>query len=256
MCSTLFLNYFCQMKKVILSLLTILLFSGLANAQTNPPEKKMADLSSRPADHLLIQFGTDSWIGGPDSVKTSGIGKHFNVYFMLDKPFRTNNKFSLAYGVGFGTNNQYIDKGTYVDLAQIANTIRFKQLDSLANRFDKQKVATVYLQVPAELRFYSNPANPAKSWKFAAGLKVGLLFKGTTKMKDYQTFNGTSLYGKTYVQKISNKRFFTSNDISLTARAGYGLLSLNVGYSVTPVLRDGYGPSFNRLSVGLSISGL
>jgi hypothetical protein len=244
------------MKKVILSLLTILLFSGLAKAQTGTTEKKMADLSSRPADHLMIQFGTDSWTGGPDSVKTSGSGRHFNVYFMLDKPFRTNNKFSLAYGAGFGTNNQYIDKGTYVDVAQIGNSIRFKQLDSLSNRFDKQKVATVYLQVPAEIRYYSNPANPAKSWKFAAGLKVGLLFKGYTKSKDFQTYNGTSLYGKTYVQKMSNKRFFTSNDITLTARAGYGMFALTAGYSVTPVIRDGYGPSFNRLSVGLSISGL
>jgi hypothetical protein len=244
------------MKKVILSLLTILLFSGLAKAQTATTEKKMADLSSRPADHLMIQFGADSWTGGPDSVKTSGTGRHFNVYFMLDKPFRTNNKFSLAYGVGFGTNNQYIDKDTYVDVAQIGNSIRFKPLDSLSNRFDKQKVATVYLQVPAELRYYSNPANPAKSWKLAAGLKVGLLFKGYTKSKDFQTFNGTSLYGKTYVQKMSNKRFFTSNDITLTARAGYGMFALTAGYSVTPVIRDGYGPSFNRLSVGLSISGL
>jgi hypothetical protein len=244
------------MKKVILSLLTILLFSGLANAQSNPPEKKMADLSSRPADHLMIQFGTDSWTGGPDSVKTSGIGRHFNIYFMMDKPFRTNNKFSLAYGVGFGTNNQYIDKGTFVDLAQVANSIRFKQLDSLANRFDKHKVATVYLQVPAEIRYYSNPANPAKSWKFAAGLKVGLLFKGFTKSKDLQTFNGSSLYGKTYVQKINNKRFFTNNDFTLTARAGYGIISMNLGYSVSPVVRDGFGPAFNRLSVGLSISGL
>ena len=244
------------MKKVILSLLTILLFSGLANAQSNPPEKKMADLSSRPADHLMIQFGADSWTGGPDSVKTSGIGRHFNIYFMMDKPFRTNNKFSLAYGVGFGTNNQYIDKGTFVDLAQVANSSRFKQLDSLANRFDKHKVATVYLQVPAEIRYYSNPANPAKSWKFAAGLKVGLLFKGFTKSKDLQTFNGSSLYGKTYVQKINNKRFFTNNDFTLTARAGYGIISMNLGYSVSPVVRDGFGPAFNRLSVGLSISGL
>ena len=244
------------MKKVILSLLTILLFSGLVNAQTNPTEKKMADLSSRPADHLMIQFGADSWTGAPDSVKTSGTGRHFNVYFMLDKPFKTNNKYSLAYGIGFGTNNQYIDKGTYVDVAQVANTIRFKKLDSLSNRFDKQKVATVYLQVPAEVRYYSNPANPSKSWKFAAGVKVGLLFKGYTKSKDFQTFNGTSLYGKTYVQKMINKRFFTSNDIALTARAGYGIISLNLGYSVTPVIRDGYGPSFNKLSVGLSISGL
>jgi hypothetical protein len=69
----------------------------------------------------------------------------------------------LAYGVGFGTNNQYIDKGTYVDLAQvIQHQFRFRQLDSLANRFDKQKVATVYyVQVPAEIRYYSNPAKPA-----------------------------------------------------------------------------------------------
>ena len=244
------------MKKVILSLLTILLFSGLAKAQTATTEKKMADLSSRPSDHLMIQFGADSWTGGPDSVKTSGTGRHFNIYFMLDKPFRTNNKYSLAYGIGFGTNNQYIAKGTYVDLAQAGNTLRFKKLDSLANRFDKQKVATVYLQVPAEVRYYSNPANPAKSWKLAAGIKVGLLFKGYTKAKDLQTLNGSSIFGKNFVQKINNKRFFTSNDITLTARAGYGIISLNVGYAVTPVIKDGFGPAFNRLSVGLSISGL
>lgn len=243
------------MKKVILSLLTILLLSGIAQAQTKTTEKKMADLSNRPADHLMIQFGADRWVGRPDSVKTAG-GRHFNLYFMIDKPFKTNNKLSLAYGIGLGTNNQYIQKGTYVDLAQVGNTIRFKQLDSLANRFDKQKVATVYLQVPAEIRYYSNPANPAKSWKFAAGLKVGLLFKGYTKVKDYQTYTGSSLYGKTYIQKISNKRFFTSNDITLTARAGYGVFSLNVGYSVSPVIRDGYGPDFNRLSIGIGISGL
>ena len=244
------------MKKVILPILTILLFTSLAQAQTTATEKKMADLSSRPADHLMIQFGSDSWVGAPDSVKTSGIGRHFNIYFMLDKPFRTNNKFSLAYGVGFGTNNQYIDKGTQVDLSQVANSIRVRTLDSLANRYDKQKVATVYLQVPAEIRYYSNPANPGKSWKLAVGVKAGLLFKGYTKSKDLQTYTGTTIYGKNYVQKISNKRFFTSNDISLTARAGYGIMSLNVAYSVTPVIRDGYGPSFNRLSVGLSISGL
>ena len=244
------------MKKVILSLLTILLFSGLANAQTNPPEKKLIDLSSRPADHLMIQTGADFWVGGPDSVKTSGTGRHFNIYFMMDKPFRTNNKYSLAYGIGFGTNNQYIDKGTYVDLAQVANSIRFRPLDSLANRFDKQKVATVYVQVPAEIRYYSNPAKMNSSWKFAVGLKVGLLFKGYTKSKDFQTFNGTSLYGKTYVQKISNKRFFSSNDITLTGRAGIGIISMQASYSLTPVIRDGYGPSFNRLSVGLCISGL
>ena len=244
------------MKKVILSLLTFLLFSGLVHAQTNSTDKQTAVLSTRPADHLMIQFGTDTWLGTPDSVKTSGMGRHFNVYFMMDKPFKTNNKYSVAYGVGFGTNNQYIDRSNYVDLMQTNNTIRIRQVDSLTSSFDKQKVATLYVHVPAEIRYYSKPSNPAKSWKLAAGVKIGLLFKGYTKSKDFQTANGTSIYSKNYIQKISNKRFFTTNDVTLTARAGYGIIGLNVGYTVTPVIRDGYGPSFNRLSVGLSISGL
>jgi hypothetical protein len=244
------------MKKVILSLLTILLFSGLAHAQTSSTEKQTAVLSTRPADHLMIQFGADSWIGAPDSVKTSGMGRHFNIYFMMDKPFKTNNKYSVAYGVGFATNNQYIDKSNYVDLMQTNNTIRIRQVDSLTSSFDKQKVATLYLQVPAEIRYYSNPATPSKSWKLAAGVKIGMLFKGYTKMKDFQTANGTTIYSKNYIQKISNKRFFTTNDVTLTARAGYGIIGLHVGYTVTPVIKDGFGPSFNRLSVGLSISGL
>jgi hypothetical protein len=129
-------------------------------------------------------------------------------------------------------------------------------VDSLTSSFDKQKVATLYLQVPAEIRYYSNPATPSKSWKLAAGVKIGMLFKGYTKMKDFQTANGTTIYSKNYIQKISNKRFFTTNDVTLTARAGYGIIGLHVGYTVTPVIKDGFGPSFNRLSVGLSISGL
>jgi hypothetical protein len=75
-------------------------------------------------------------------------------------------------------------------------------------------------------------------------------------LKDFQTPTGTSIYGKTFIQKMSNKRFFTTNDISLTARAGYGIIAMNVAYTLSPVIKDGFGPTFNRLSVGLSISGL
>jgi hypothetical protein len=58
-----------------------------------------------------------------------------------------------------------------------------------------QKIATVYVQLPTELRYYSNPANPNKSWKAAVGVKLGTLLKGYTKSKNYLRVDGSTVYG-------------------------------------------------------------
>jgi hypothetical protein len=244
------------MKKVILSALTILFLGAVAQAQTTTSGDKKIDLSGRAADHLVFQFGADSWTNRPDSVKTTGFSRHFNVYFMYDKPFKKDPHYSVAFGGGIGTSNMFFDNHTYVNLKTSASTLPFKKLDSSANYFAKQKITTIYLQAPVELRYYSNPEHPGKSWKFAAGLKVGQLLTAYTKAKNYQTAGGSSIYGKTYVEKQQDTRFFNATDISLTGRVGYGIISLDMGYMPTGVLRDGYGASMNKVSFGITISGL
>ena len=44
--------------------------------------------------------------------------------------------------------------------------------------------------------------------------------------------------------------------LALTGRVGYGIFSIDVGYQVTTVLKSGAGPSMNKFSLGLTISGL
>ena len=39
----------------------------------------------------------------PDSIGTKGFSRTFNMYLMLDFPFRTNPHFSVALGPGFAT---------------------------------------------------------------------------------------------------------------------------------------------------------
>jgi len=244
------------MKKVILSALSILMFGYFVQAQNPTTPAPKLDLTGRASDHLMLQFGGDFLTGTPDSVKTSGFSRHFNVYFMYDKPFKKNQHYSVAFGAGIGTSNIFFDNTTYANLKTSGNTLLFTRVDSASNRFAKQKLTTIYLHAPVELRYFSNPEHPGKSWKLAAGLKIGTLLKGYSKAKDYQNLRGSSIYGKTYIEKIENKRFFNATDITLTGRVGYGIFSVDMGYLVNGYLRDGYGAVMNKVSVGLTISGL
>jgi len=254
------------MKKIFILLLSIACASEI-NAQdapkTNPKKtskakKENSEITvapkrltvSHPSDHILIQFGSDSWTNKPDSVRTNG-GKHFNFYLMTDKPFKTNPKFSVAYGLGLGTSNIYFDK-TRVDIKSTSPRLPF---DQTGNQFNKFKVTEIFLELPVELRYTLNPENSGKSWKFALGAKVGTLLKAYTKGKDLQT-TGVSVYGPTYIEKEYSKKFFNSTRLSLTGRVGYGNFSLSGAYTLTTALKSGFGPEVNTLSIGLTVSGL
>ena len=244
------------MKKTLLALLGIS-FTVLAMAQTDAATKKQStkiDLGSRPADHFMIQYGADSWTNRPDSVRTGGFSRHFNVYFMLDKPFKTNPKFSVAFGVGLGTSNMFF-KNTRVDIKSNGARLPFTRVDS-TDHFKKNKVTTIYAELPVELRYYSNPADPGKSWKGAVGIKVGTLLKSYIKGKDLVNKSGASIYGPAYIAKESSKKFFNGTMLALTGRVGYGFISLDAGYQFNGVLKDGTGPSMNKFSLGLTFSGL
>ena len=99
------------------------------------------DLTNRGNDHFMIQFGADSWGSTPDSIRTKGFSRHFNAYFLLDKPFKTNPKYSVAFGVGIGSSNIFFEN-TFVDLKSTAARLPFTNLDS-TDRFKKFKLATV-----------------------------------------------------------------------------------------------------------------
>lgn len=219
------------------------------------PDFSKINLSNRTADHVLIQFGSDSWVNRPDSVRTgNGFSRHFNFYIMMDKPFKTNPHFSAAYGIGIGSSNIFFDK-TYVNLKGTGSRLPFTDV-SQTNHFDKFKLTTIYLELPVEIRYYSNPENPAKSWKFAVGAKVGTLLKSYTKGKNWVDRNGNTIFGPTYIQKESNKRFINGTRLAVTGRVGYGNLSLHGGFTITPITKAGLGPDMNNFSLGLTLSGL
>lgn len=244
------------MKRIFLLITTFVALA--ATAQTTETKKKdwsKIDLSGRSKDHFMIQYGADSWTNRPDSVRTgNGFSRHFNFYVMFDKPFKNNKKFSLAYGAGIGSSNIFFDN-VNVNIKSTALRLPFTIADS-TNHFDKFKVTSIYLDIPVELRYYTNPENPAKSWKFAIGAKIGTLLRAHTKGKNLVDKNNQTVYGNSFIQKEVTKKYFNGTALAITGRVGYGIIGLQGSYQFSSVLKDGAGPSMNRFTLGISISGL
>ena len=238
------------MRKLPLFFIAILL-SGIAFSQTAPKKLK---LGNRAADHFMFQIGSNFWSGAADSVKKyiKTINRSANVYLMIDKPFRSNPRFSAAIGAGIGTSNIFFDN-MEVKIDAFKPKLPFVRTDT-GNHFKKYKLSMAYLEAPVELRFMSRPETPNKSIKGAIGIKIGTLLNVHTKGKTLENSAGTKLNG--FTTKISTRSYFNTTRLALTARAGYGIFTLFGSYNITGVFKDGVAPDTRLIQVGLSISGL
>jgi hypothetical protein len=214
-----------------------------------PIDWTKVDLSKRTADHFMIQYGISRFSGGPDSIRPGGLSRSFNMYLMLDFPFKTNPKMSVGIGPGIGTDNFLFEDRT-VNIKN-RNQVLFPA-DTLS-RFKKYKLMTGFLELPVELRYASNPQNMNKGFKFAIGAKIGTLLTAKTKAKvdlDQAGDGG-------YITKTSSKRHFSGIRLAGTMRVGIGNVSLFGTYTITEMFKEGFGPAGIRpFTIGLTISGL
>lgn len=247
------------MMKKILFLLIAVSASSLIFAQEKKETKseKKVDLSKRVSDHFVFQYGMDNWAGAPDSIRIKGKSRHFNAYFMLDKPFQNNPKFSVAYGIGFGSSNIFFDRN-YVNIKSSSTSLPFSRSvpNTDSGYYKKFKLTNIYLEAPVEIRYYSNPENPNNCWKAALGVKIGTLLKTYTKGKDLQNKAGQSVYGAKYIMKEDNKKYMNATRVSLSAKVGWGIYGLHFDYQLSQVIKEGFGAEMHPYSIGLSISGL
>ena len=241
------------MKKLAFVLIALIFFAA-ASAQLKPKKDWSKVAIDRAGDHLLFQLSYDNWGGKPDSIKNrvKGLPRGFNFYLMMNKPFKSDPRWSIAFGLGISTSGIYF-KNTNIGITSTATTLPFTNLDS-SNHFKKYKLATSFLEVPIELRYAFDPEHDAKSWKVAIGVKVGTMLNAHTKGKTFVNRSGNTL--NSYTEKQSKKSFFNTTRLAGTARVGIGHFSLFGAYSITSFLKDGAGPSLHPYQIGLTISGL
>ncbi|AHF17704.1 outer membrane beta-barrel protein [Niabella soli] len=255
------------MKKIVLFLIAAFLLGQASFAQVDtsansipPPtktttetpvkHKKKYDLTKRANDHFLLQLGYTQWLNTPDSIKTGGLPKTINAYFMLDFPFKTTPQLSAAIGLGIGSDNISLDKKqNFVNVKATSARLPFLY-DSTRMTIKKTKLATTYLELPVELRFVADPEHSDRSFKFALGVKVGTMIKADTRTRLQEV--GT----QQFILKESSKYYFNTTRVAGTARIGVGHFTLFGSYQFTKLLKEGVGPDLRPVTVGLSFGGL
>jgi hypothetical protein len=235
-----------MIKKILAGL--IILASLQTQAQINKTTKKSGvDVGNRDNEHIQIQFGTYSWSGAPDSIKSGGFSRTFNAHLFKDFMFKTDNRFSVAIGVGVGSDHFVFDN-KFIDLNRVRSPqLRFPNI--APNTYEKSKVAITYLEAPVELRFAFNPLNYNKSIKIAIGGKVGQLVDVHSKQR-------TKTSGLP-ILKEKDRSLFNRTRLALTGRINYGFFGLFASYQFNNFIKDGQG--FNDIkpfSIGLSLNGL
>jgi len=236
---------------------TVAVFSKLPATATAPAPKRdwsKLNLTRRANDHFMVQLGYDNWAGTPDSVHIRGFNRSFNFYFMFDFPFKTDPRFSVGAGLGIGTSNIFFDHQVPLVAAAGNGTLAFPTLTGTNNDFKKNKLVTTSLQVPVELRFAVDPEHTNSSWKFAVGVKVGLLMSAYTKQKTQ--LNGAGQVVVNSIQKESSKQYFNTPQLIGTARINKGFIGVFGQYQVTSLIKANAGAAINPFSVGIMLSGL
>jgi Outer membrane protein beta-barrel domain len=235
------------MKKV-----SIFLFATLLSLASFA--QKTTTVIDKAADHFMFQLANNYWSGADAEVSShiKGFNRSANVYAMYNKKFKTNPKFSVGVGVGVSTSNIYFNK-MEMGITGATKTLAFVRTDT-GSSFKKYKLATSYLEIPLELRFTANPANPNKSIKGALGVKVGTLLNAHTKGKTLRNAAGNTI--GSFTEKETSKAYFNTTRISATARVGYGLYSLFGSYALTNLFKDGVAPDTKTFQIGITISGL
>lgn len=239
------------MKKIIFVLFGLIVNFSLF-AQTQMPKIKTE--KHLPNDHFMVQVSSDYWLNAPDSIsnRRDGSTRGANVYFMINKPFQSNAHLSAAFGLGVGSSHHFFNRMS-ADITGNTPVLKFNSLDTVP-RFSKYKISTTYLEIPIELRYFSNPNNPNKSVKIAFGVKVGTLLNAHSKGKTLVNAGGTKL--KDYTEKLTSKSYFNTTRLALTARVGYANFSVFGSWNITQVFKDKVATNMSLLQVGVNLAGL
>ncbi len=176
--------------------------------------------------------------------KSVGLSYTFNI----NPP---NTFFSVNTGISFGLEKYALEDNLILSTTVDDDLGRIAIVDTLEINAKKSKIATNYIEIPLEIRVYTNQKDREKGVFFALGVSAGLLYQSFTKLKFSE--EGVD-------SKVKNNTDFKLNPFRSRGIVRFGFRGVNFFYKfgITEWFKNGKGPSgaSSKMStIGISFVG-
>lgn len=206
---------------------------------------------------FTLEVGVNRPLSGPDNMDIGLWGSRtINIYYQYE--FRImKSKMSFIPGIGLSLERFKFTNGAVVNYTDnTRDTITMIPIGEQQFRgIRKSQLITNYVEVPLELRYTSNPDDPARSLKFSVGARVGYMYDAFTKVK-YRDDGET--------RQFKDKQNFNLNRFryGVFTKIGVGNFGLFGYYNLSTMFKEGEGfydnnrkaIDFNTFTVGLTLS--
>ena len=215
LCHALRKNDFEPMRKLLVAIVGVFIFGFSAFAQR-------PDLPG----HLIFDIGINSWSKVPVGAEMNVFkSKTVNILYYFDLPIG-NGGVTFTPGIGLGLERYAFDNNTTLTTSidnSGVRTVGVGQLETIhlnSRSFDKTKLATNYLDIPLELRYYASENDYSRGFRVALGPKIGILYSSFTKVKLEDELRDTRI--------LKDKQSFGLNKFryGIQARVGWAGFSL------------------------------
>jgi len=227
---------------------------GKRKTKEEEKDTKKTNASPDVPGSLVIEVAINILTNAPESMKLDWWASlSVNVYYLYEFPIGESS-FSFNPGFGLGMEKyrfkDEITLTTTADDFQTEITLLTTAIPE-ADSYKRSYFNATYFDIPFEFRWYADKSFKRKSFKIAAGGKIG--FRIDSKTKIVYTENDQQ-------KKRKQKENFNiiSPRYGVYGRVGFGAISLYYYYSLTEFFQNKRGPEETRarnMMVGISISG-
>jgi len=232
------------MKKILIIITVFLFITSLCYSQEEVDTVEAYRKHS--ADELIFEVNRDNWLTPPPGVEIKPVS--LGVCLTLLKQFADEESW-INLALGLGISSQNIKNNSTLCIDSTGNSY-FSEIPANTN-YKKNKLSTVFLEVPLELRIYSRPDHNSNRFKIAAGFKVGY------NLQRYTKYSGDDFLNLSAGSKIKFKEYKVKNILTyrygIYGRIGYGKFCVSGFYSLTPLFEEGKGPEITPYYIGVAI---
>lgn len=235
------------------SIIILLSLSLAAAAQTAEPATKTGTKPNIPGAFVL-ELGINTAYQPPSKFEEALWGSRtINVYYQYEIRI-LKSSFSFVPGIGLSLERFKFKNGAVFGYDAEDSLKLLLPDETPMTGLKKSQLITNYVDVPLELRFTSNPNDPARSFKAAIGGRFGYMYDSFAKLK-YKEGGET--------KQLKDKQDWNLNRFryGVYTKIGIGNFALFGYYNLTPLFKEGEGPGqnnvvtdFQTFTVGISLS--